>query len=139
VRPLPPPRHPFSLFARLPSTFVDGLPSLAEDTREDIVASLTVDLNEFLEKTLGKPATFTLLSPEPGGPRSTVTIMSQYIPVNMQILPRESVNNSGVVRVELVDGKGLPSADRNGKSDPYCEFWCVVLSLSLSLVRAEAV
>ncbi|GAA5905720.1 hypothetical protein JCM8208_000876 [Rhodotorula glutinis] len=94
-----------------------------KDTREDIVASLTVDLNEFLEKTLDKPATFTLLSPEPGGPRSTVTIMSQYIPVNMQILPRESVNNSGVVRVELVDGKGLPSADRNGKSDPYCEFW----------------
>ncbi|TNY17332.1 C2 domain-containing protein [Rhodotorula diobovata] len=94
-----------------------------KDTREDIVASIEVDLNEFLEKTLDKPATFTLLSPEPGGPRSTVTIMSKYVPVDMQILPRESVNNSGVVRVELLDGKGLPSADRNGKSDPYCEFW----------------
>ncbi|BGP49470.1 Tricalbin-2 [Rhodotorula kratochvilovae] len=94
-----------------------------KDTREDIVASLTVDLNTFLEETLDKPATFTLLPTEAGGARSTVTIMSKYIPVEMQILPRESVNNSGIVRVELLDGKGLPSADRNGKSDPYCEFW----------------
>ncbi|GAA6050737.1 hypothetical protein JCM3770_006601 [Rhodotorula araucariae] len=94
-----------------------------KDTREDIIASLTVDLNVFLEETLDKPATFTLLPTELGGPRSTVTIMSKYIPVEMEILPRESVNNSGIVRVELLDGKGLPSADRNGKSDPYCEFW----------------
>jgi hypothetical protein len=30
--------------------------------------------------------------------------------------------DSGVLRVDLLDGKGLPSADRNGKSDPYCVF-----------------
>ncbi|GJN90164.1 hypothetical protein Rhopal_003163-T1 [Rhodotorula paludigena] len=93
-----------------------------KDTREDIVAAVTIDLNEFLEQTLDKPATFTLVSPEPGGPRSTVTIMSKYIPIDMQILPRESVNNSGVFRVEVLDAKGLPSADRNGKSDPYAVF-----------------
>ena len=79
-------------------------------------------MNEFLENTLDKPFTFSLLPTDGGGPRSTVTIMSKYIPVEMQLLKRESITNTGTIRVDLLDGKGLPSADRNGKSDPYCVF-----------------
>ena len=93
-----------------------------KDTREDVIARIQVDMNEFLENTLDKPFTFSLLPTDGGGPRSTVTIMSKYIPVEMQLLKRESINNTGSIRVDLLDGKGLPSADRNGKSDPYCVF-----------------
>ncbi|GAA5948387.1 hypothetical protein JCM10213_004407 [Rhodosporidiobolus nylandii] len=101
-----------------------ALNTAEKDTRTDIIAQTTVDMNQFLEQALDRPATFTLQPTEGNGhgARSTVQIMAKYIPIDMQILPRESINNSGVLRVELLDGKGLPAADRNGKSDPYCIF-----------------
>ncbi|BGO92542.1 hypothetical protein NBRC10512_000461 [Rhodotorula toruloides] len=104
------------------STITLALNDAEKDTREDILAKVQIDMNDFLENTLDKPYTFTLLPTEGHSSRSTVTIMSKYIPVDMQILPRESVNNSGVIRVDVLDAKGLPSADRNGKSDPYAIF-----------------
>lgn len=76
-------------------------------------------MNVFLEACLDKPSTFTLTDSN-GGSRSTVTIAAKYIPIDMQIEPRESINNSGNLRVELVGAKGVPAADRSGKSDP-CE------------------
>ncbi|GEM08900.1 tricalbin [Rhodotorula toruloides] len=104
------------------STITLALNDAEKDTREDILAKLQIDMNDFLENTLDKPYTFTLLPTEGHSSRSTITIMSKYIPVDMQILPRESVNNSGVIRVDVLDARGLTSADRNGKSDPYAVF-----------------
>lgn len=40
----------------------------------------------------------------------------------MQLDPSESINNMGKLRLDILDGAELPSADRNGKSDPYCKF-----------------
>lgn len=40
----------------------------------------------------------------------------------MTLDPSESINNMGTLRVDVLDGQDLPSADRNGKSDPYCKF-----------------
>ena len=40
----------------------------------------------------------------------------------MQLDPSESINNMGKLRVDVLDGSDLPSADRNGYSDPYCKF-----------------
>jgi C2 domain-containing protein len=40
----------------------------------------------------------------------------------MKLDPSESINNMGNLRVDVLDGEDLPSADRNGKSDPYCKF-----------------
>jgi hypothetical protein len=40
----------------------------------------------------------------------------------MQLDPSESINNMGKLRVDVLDAHDLPSADRNGKSDPYCKF-----------------
>lgn len=68
-----------------------------------------------------KPADFVLTN-ESGGNRSTVTISAKYVPVPIQLGMRETVNNCGLVRVDLVEGSGLKAADRNGKSDPYCHF-----------------
>ena len=40
----------------------------------------------------------------------------------MTLDPSESINNMGNLRVDLLDAAELPSADRNGKSDPYAKF-----------------
>lgn len=40
----------------------------------------------------------------------------------MQLDPSESINNMGTLRVDVLDAADLPSADRNGYSDPYCKF-----------------
>ena len=40
----------------------------------------------------------------------------------MKLDPTESINNMGTLRVKVMDAADLPSADRNGFSDPYCKF-----------------
>ena len=40
----------------------------------------------------------------------------------MRLDPSESINNSGSLRVEVLDAANLPAADRNGYSDPFCKF-----------------
>jgi hypothetical protein len=40
----------------------------------------------------------------------------------MALDPSESINNMGKLRVDVLDASDLPSADRNGYSDPYCKF-----------------
>ena len=40
----------------------------------------------------------------------------------MQLDPSESINNMGKLRVDVLDASDLPSADRNGFSDPFCKF-----------------
>ena len=40
----------------------------------------------------------------------------------MLLHPSESLNNMGTLRVDVLDGADMPSADRNGYSDPFCKF-----------------
>lgn len=40
----------------------------------------------------------------------------------MKLDPSESINNMGNLRLDVLDAADLPSADRNGYSDPYCKF-----------------
>ena len=58
---------------------------------------------------------------EDGRP-SSVKVSLKYVPVKMQLDPSESINNMGNLRVDVLDAMELPSADSNGKSDPYCKF-----------------
>jgi hypothetical protein len=53
-------------------------------------------MNQFLEQCLDRPATFTLNPTDGSGTRSTVLIQAKYIPVDMQILPRESINSASL-------------------------------------------
>ncbi|GAA6009648.1 hypothetical protein JCM11491_001046 [Sporobolomyces phaffii] len=93
-----------------------------KETREDVIAQATLDLPSLLEDALDKVATIVLEPVEAGHARSTITLMAKYIPIDMQILPRESIKNAGILQVRLFGAQGLPSADRNGKSDPYAVF-----------------
>ncbi|KAL8286655.1 hypothetical protein RQP46_004183 [Phenoliferia psychrophenolica] len=101
------------------SQIILRLNTAERETREHIVATRTIDMNAFLEATLDSPTEFVLSN---RGELSTVKISTKYIPVEIKIEPRESITNSGWLRVELLDATGLPSADRNGKSDPYAVF-----------------
>lgn len=56
------------------------------------------------------------------GTVSSVKVSCKYIPVKMDLDPSESINNMGTLRIDVLDGTDLPSADRNGYSDPYCKF-----------------
>lgn len=56
------------------------------------------------------------------GRESKITVSLKYLPVKMQLDPSESYNNSGTLRVDVLDAADLPAADRNGYSDPYCKF-----------------
>lgn len=53
---------------------------------------------------------------------SSIKVSLKYIPVKMQLDPSESINNMGNLRVDVLDAQDLPSADSNGKSDPYVKF-----------------
>ncbi|RAL62396.1 hypothetical protein DID88_004962 [Monilinia fructigena] len=56
------------------------------------------------------------------GHTNNIKVSLKYIPVKMELDPSESINNMGKLRVDVLDAADLPSADRNGYSDPYCKF-----------------
>jgi Ca2+-dependent lipid-binding protein len=73
-----------------------------------------------LTKPQNNPTTLKLRDEQ--GQVSSVKVSLKYIPVKMDLEPSESINNMGTLRVDVLDGKDLPSADRNGYSDPFCKF-----------------
>ncbi|KAJ5201479.1 Tricalbin [Penicillium cinerascens] len=92
-----------------------------DTSNEDhIVAKLTGDTLPTLQRILYTPTELVLRSNS--GQVSKVTVSGRYIPVQMKLDPRESINNMGTLRVDILDAADLPSADRNGYSDPYCKF-----------------
>jgi hypothetical protein len=64
----------------------------------------------------------TLKLKDENGHVSSIKVSLKYLPVKMQLDPSESINNMGKLRVDVLDATDLPSADRNGYSDPYCKF-----------------
>ncbi|KAJ5895604.1 Tricalbin [Penicillium taxi] len=91
-----------------------------DSSEENAVAKLTGDTLATLQTILYNPTELQLRSNS--GEVSRVTVSARYIPVQMKLDPRESINNMGTLRVEVLDAADLPSADRNGYSDPYCKF-----------------
>lgn len=88
---------------------------------KNIRAKLTGSTIDVLRKALYNPTQLTLK--DVNGQESLVTISMKFLPVKMKLDPSESVNNSGNVRVEVLDAADLPAMDRNGYSDPYCKFF----------------
>lgn len=81
---------------------------------------MTGDTLPTLQRILYTPTELVLRSNS--GQVSKVTVSGRYIPVQMKLDPKESINNMGSLRVDILDAADLPSADRNGYSDPYCKF-----------------
>ncbi|KAJ4860825.1 c2 domain-containing protein [Trichoderma breve] len=90
------------------------------DDAEDTLAYLSGNTLETLKQCLNNPTTLKLKSDD--GKSSWVKVSLKYIPLKMDLDASESINNMGNLRVDVLSGTDLPSADRNGKSDPYCKF-----------------
>ncbi|KAG6044270.1 hypothetical protein E4U17_000623 [Claviceps sp. LM77 group G4] len=90
------------------------------DEKEQTLAQLTGNTMETLKQCLNNPTILKLKTDE--GKGGWVKVSLKYIPIKMSLDPSESINNMGNLRVDVLNGIELPSADRNGKSDPYCKF-----------------
>ncbi|KAL4991822.1 hypothetical protein BDW68DRAFT_127780 [Aspergillus falconensis] len=106
-------------FSKITLRLVEKL-NANNDDDEHIVAKLTGDTFSTLQRILYTPTELVLRSTD--GEVSRVTVSARYIPVTMKLDPSESINNMGTLRVDVLDAADLPSADRNGYSDPYCKF-----------------
>jgi Ca2+-dependent lipid-binding protein len=91
-----------------------------DSDKDDIIAEWKGDAKAFLDATLDRRSSFTLTHTD--GDSSTVDIETRYVPVPVKLLARESINNQGILRVYLLAGKDLRSADRSGTSDPFAVF-----------------
>ncbi|KAJ7770832.1 C2 domain-containing protein [Mycena maculata] len=88
--------------------------------KENIIGEWKGDAKAFLQSTLAGAQQFTLQDEE--RPSSTVMIESRFVPVPVTLEPRESINNQGTLRVDLLDGSDIRGVDRSGKSDPFASF-----------------
>ena len=91
-----------------------------DESSTDFIAKLQGSTLTTLQQCLYKPTELTLKGSN--GSVNKVVVKLRYLPVKMQLDPSESINNSGNLRVDVLDAADLPSADRNGYSDPYCKF-----------------
>jgi hypothetical protein len=91
-----------------------------EGDQDHVIARLKGPTLSTLQQCLYKPTELTMKGTD--GSLSKVTVSLKYLPVKMQLDPSESINNMGTLRVDVLDAADLPSADRNGYSDPYCKF-----------------
>lgn len=94
--------------------------SKGEGDQDHVIARLKGSTLTTLQQCLYKPTELTMKGAD--GALSKVTVSLKYLPVKMQLDPSESINNMGSLRVDVLDAADLPSADRNGYSDPYCKF-----------------
>ncbi|KAI5780050.1 C2 domain-containing protein [Geopyxis carbonaria] len=91
-----------------------------EHDEDDLLAKLSGNTLETLKQCLNNPTVLTLKGKD--GEINKVKVSLKYIPLLMKLDPSESINNMGTLRVDILDAANLPSADRNGKSDPFCVF-----------------
>ncbi|KHJ31926.1 putative transmembrane protein [Erysiphe necator] len=88
--------------------------------KDQTVAKLTGNSIELLKQCLNNPTILKLSSD--CDEACSIKVTMKYIPLNMKLDPCESINNMGKLRVDVLDASQLPSADRNGYSDPFCRF-----------------
>ena len=91
-----------------------------KEDADDLIAKLAGPTLPTLQQCLYKPTELALKGSD--GAVNKVTFKMRYLPVEMHLDPSESINNQGTLRVDILDAADLPSADRNGYSDPYCKF-----------------
>ncbi|EGE01667.1 membrane bound C2 domain-containing protein [Trichophyton equinum CBS 127.97] len=107
-------------FSKITLRLVDKSDRHSDDSEDNSIAKLSGPTLATLQQCLYKPTELILRGSD--GINSKVTVSLKYLPVKMKLDPSESINNMGNLRVDVLDAADLPSADRNGYSDPYCKF-----------------
>ncbi|KAK3341178.1 C2 domain-containing protein [Lasiosphaeria hispida] len=91
-----------------------------EAGKQHTLARLTGATLDTLKQCLNNPTTLKMKDDQ--GNVYSIKVSLKYVPVHMQLDPSESINNMGNLRIDVLDAQDLPSADSNGKSDPYVKF-----------------
>ncbi|KAK7725442.1 Tricalbin-2 [Botryosphaeria dothidea] len=107
-------------FSRITLRIIEHLDRKGEGEDDHIIAKLQGSTLDTLRRCLYTPTVLSLR--DKNGHENKITVSLKYLPVKMQLDPSESFNNSGNLRVDVLDAADLPAADRNGYSDPYCKF-----------------
>ncbi|KAK5107307.1 hypothetical protein LTR62_001400 [Meristemomyces frigidus] len=106
--------------SRLTLRLVSEVNRKGEAKEDPIRAKLVGPTLDTLRRCLYTPTQIALR--DSSGRESKITVSMRFLPVQMQLDPSESFNNAGTLRIDVLDAADLPSADRNGKSDPFCKF-----------------
>ncbi|KAF2144009.1 uncharacterized protein K452DRAFT_306654 [Aplosporella prunicola CBS 121167] len=107
-------------FSRITLRLVEERDKKGDGDEDHVIAKLQGPTLSTLRRCLYTPTVLTLEDKD--GHENKVIVSLKYLPVKMQLDAAESFNNSGTLRVDVLDAADLPAADRNGYSDPYCKF-----------------
>ncbi|KAF9087024.1 hypothetical protein BGX23_008408 [Mortierella sp. AD031] len=88
--------------------------------KDPIIGSVTGNVRTLLETTPAEGFDFDVL--DKMDKRGTMRLKFEYLPVPIELLPKERLDNMGQLTVHLVGAKNLVAADRGGASDPYFLF-----------------
>lgn len=88
---------------------------------EKPIAEVNLPVLQLLKNGYGKPTTIDLS----GASTASVKMQVSWIPIvyASQIPPQDSVNNCGILNVNVLSAENLPAGDSNGKSDPYVKLY----------------
>ncbi|CAN3371572.1 hypothetical protein DIURU_004012 [Diutina rugosa] len=77
---------------------------------------------QLLKNSYDQPETLQLSGSNGQG---TVQVQCQWIPLVYEngVPPQDSKDNQGELTIQILKGNGLPSADSNGKSDPFVQLY----------------
>ncbi|KAG0019486.1 hypothetical protein BGZ80_005755 [Entomortierella chlamydospora] len=87
--------------------------------KDPVVASFTSNIRTLLESTPAEGQSFPLEKTEQ---RSTIRLRFEYLPIPIELLPKERLDNMGNLTVDLIRAKNLIAVDRGDASDPYVVF-----------------
>ncbi|KAG0026838.1 hypothetical protein BGZ81_006066 [Podila clonocystis] len=88
--------------------------------KDPIIGNFTSNIRTLLETTPADGAHFPIL--DKMDKKGTIRLKFEYLPVPIELFPKERLDNMGNMTVTLVRGKDLIAADRGGVSDPYVVF-----------------
>ncbi|KAG0205878.1 hypothetical protein BGX28_002568 [Mortierella sp. GBA30] len=88
--------------------------------KDPVIGNFTSNIRTLLETTPPDGGYFVIL--DKTEKRGTLHLKFEFLPVVIELLPKERLDNMGNMNVTLVRAKNLIAADRGGSSDPYIVF-----------------
>ncbi|KAF9922420.1 hypothetical protein FBU30_007442 [Linnemannia zychae] len=88
--------------------------------KDPVIGTVTSNVRTLLETTPADGAEFDII--DKMEKRGSIRLKFEYLPVPIELLPKERLDNMGQMTVHLVGAKNLMAADRSGLSDPFVIF-----------------
>ncbi|KAF9136926.1 hypothetical protein BG015_002947 [Linnemannia schmuckeri] len=88
--------------------------------KDPVLGTVTGNVRTLLETTPAEGAEFDVV--DGTEKKGTMRLKFEYLPVPIELFPKEKLDNMGQLTVHLVGAKNLMAADRSGTSDPYFIF-----------------